>query len=517
MSRSRGRFRFQPAGVPGAGVTTVINVLGAFNFPAFVTVAIDVGNVLEWKQPLVPASVVDASVARLLSGQDPAAEVVTNVSGVLAPVDIDPGAAVANRSSGTVKELAAGGSVVVNQTSGIVKSDQEPTGRVSRIIISLDHTSYVVTATQDPGGDWENIDNSEDAPDGAEATLEGGLVLGQGTLRGAFADFSGKPESLEISQVVLTFRVRIAGLTLLEQMTLGYRVGDLGTPHNLETITANTGGLVDRVHDITAALDGVGGEGLSWDTMTDLQSFVTANAVVDSLVVHAVDSVELHIEAAEITVERIGWWRSDQGLTLVSGAVSDWADVSGNGHTLGQTTAASRPTYRASGGPNDRAYLEFDGVDDFIEGAVERLQPYHLFLVLRPSRGAVTNGDTILDGAATNAGRLYLSSATQLVATSTGLPGESVLTGTVDTADWHLVEVRFNGASSAIVYDGDDEHTGDAGDADTTELILGALGSGSTANCLDMDLAEVQLFGDIIDGDYRDCVIQNINRRYRFN
>lgn len=38
-------------------------------------------------------------------------------------------------------------------------------------------------------------------------------------------------------------------------------------------------------------------------------------------------------------------------------------DKSGNGHHALQTTAGSRPTYRASGG---LAWLEFDGVDDFM-------------------------------------------------------------------------------------------------------------------------------------------------------
>lgn len=54
------------------------------------------------------------------------------------------------------------------------------------------------------------------------------------------------------------------------------------------------------------------------------------------------------------TPRRIGpdlklWLRADLGITLVSGAVSVWADQSGNGHNFTQTTAANRFTYEPAG------------------------------------------------------------------------------------------------------------------------------------------------------------------------
>lgn len=42
------------------------------------------------------------------------------------------------------------------------------------------------------------------------------------------------------------------------------------------------------------------------------------------------------------------WWRADLGVTLVSSVVSAWADQSGNGNTLSQSVAGSRPAYNAS-------------------------------------------------------------------------------------------------------------------------------------------------------------------------
>lgn len=39
------------------------------------------------------------------------------------------------------------------------------------------------------------------------------------------------------------------------------------------------------------------------------------------------------------------WLRSDQGLTIVGGKVSQWNDMSGNGANVTQATAGNRPTY----------------------------------------------------------------------------------------------------------------------------------------------------------------------------
>lgn len=44
----------------------------------------------------------------------------------------------------------------------------------------------------------------------------------------------------------------------------------------------------------------------------------------------------------------IAWYRADLGITLVGSKVSAWADQSGNGNHLSQSTDALRPTYVSS-------------------------------------------------------------------------------------------------------------------------------------------------------------------------
>ena len=52
----------------------------------------------------------------------------------------------------------------------------------------------------------------------------------------------------------------------------------------------------------------------------------------------------------------LGWWRSDAVSRDATGKVQSAADLSGNGNTVSQATAAQRPTFSASGGPNGRPF-----------------------------------------------------------------------------------------------------------------------------------------------------------------
>jgi len=54
------------------------------------------------------------------------------------------------------------------------------------------------------------------------------------------------------------------------------------------------------------------------------------------------------------------WLRADLGTTIATG-VSQWNDQSGNGKNFTQATGATQPTLNASGGPNNQAYLNFNG------------------------------------------------------------------------------------------------------------------------------------------------------------
>jgi PKD repeat protein len=64
------------------------------------------------------------------------------------------------------------------------------------------------------------------------------------------------------------------------------------------------------------------------------------------------------------------WLRADTGITLASGAVSQWNDISGNNLHCTQTTANLRPVLSNATLINNAPCLIFDGSNDVLNGAI---------------------------------------------------------------------------------------------------------------------------------------------------
>jgi len=63
------------------------------------------------------------------------------------------------------------------------------------------------------------------------------------------------------------------------------------------------------------------------------------------------------------------WYAADVGVTTNNNKVTQWNDLSGNGHHVTQADTSKAPTYSATGGPNSRPTLTFDGTNDFLASA----------------------------------------------------------------------------------------------------------------------------------------------------
>lgn len=59
------------------------------------------------------------------------------------------------------------------------------------------------------------------------------------------------------------------------------------------------------------------------------------------------------------------WYVADRGITLNGSTVSQWADQSGNGYHLAQSTPDYQPTYSLTSF-NGKPGVTFDGVDDYL-------------------------------------------------------------------------------------------------------------------------------------------------------
>lgn len=114
------------------------------------------------------------------------------------------------------------------------------------------------------------------------------------------------------------------------------------------------------------------------------------------------------------------WLRADRGVTLTSGAVSTWADQSGNGHDFTQSTSSDRPTVSyADSNFNDKDALAFDGASagngQHLDGpnfsTAAGMTSGEGFFVLRAAAYPPTSGDEhpyLFDSDTTGAGPLAL-------------------------------------------------------------------------------------------------------------
>lgn len=156
------------------------------------------------------------------------------------------------------------------------------------------------------------------------------------------------------------------------------------------------------------------------------------------------------------------WYDATVGVTDAgAGAVSTWADQSGNGRDLTQGTAGSRPT-TGTRTQNGRNVLDFDGSADFLDGSSAFTQGNSdtVFVVCLNDDGADSTTQVAYnaDDATQAECRLLKVSTNVWRATSGGS-----LDGGTPNASAHLLAGVFNGVSSELRLDGASLATGTAG------------------------------------------------------
>lgn len=132
------------------------------------------------------------------------------------------------------------------------------------------------------------------------------------------------------------------------------------------------------------------------------------------------------------------WLRSDQGITLNAGAVSAWADQSGNGNHVTQGTAANQPTYEASGGSNGRPAILFDFTNDILTrgSAVVNPRDCTIFVVSRPV--AAQGGRVLGVGGPTGGAGLTYSLGAGSYTVDYAFVGATSTAGGTTTLNWQI-------------------------------------------------------------------------------
>lgn len=83
-------------------------------------------------------------------------------------------------------------------------------------------------------------------------------------------------------------------------------------------------------------------------------------------------------------------WLDAPQLALADGvSVSNWPDLSGKNHHFLQSTPSKQPIFRASG-IHGKAAVQFDGVDDVMEGSQDNTSSFTFWAVWSPTIASTT-------------------------------------------------------------------------------------------------------------------------------
>ena len=185
-------------------------------------------------------------------------------------------------------------------------------------------------------------------------------------------------------------------------------------------------------------------------------------------------------------------------------AVTTWTDLSGNGNSPTQGTAARRPTYRTAI-HNGLPVVRFDGTDDSLGASFTLAVPYTVFLVTIPR--TLPANQYAIDGITQN------TIGVQSLTTDLYAFGDAgfVRTGVLAVGAFFYYTLIANGASSATYFNGGTEITGTEGAA------TGGIRLGSAANDTvfgNFDIAEVIVYNTALSAANRASVESYISEKY---
>ena len=204
-----------------------------------------------------------------------------------------------------------------------------------------------------------------------------------------------------------------------------------------------------------------------------------------------------------------GWWDAsvtsslaqlstgDTAVAADSDPVGSWADLSGNGRNLTQSTTNNRPAYK-TGVLNGRAVIDFDGVNDSMLASFTLAQPITYFLVYRYDATITAGNPRVFDGATGNTMSFFGSTASTLMGIYAGSSADPLISMAQRT-QFSITEIQANGASTAVRLNGASTGfgtTNNIGAGAPNGLRLGAFNQSSTFG--DVSFAEVLIYSSII-------------------
>ncbi len=212
------------------------------------------------------------------------------------------------------------------------------------------------------------------------------------------------------------------------------------------------------------------------------------------------------------------WFRADLGVTEISNAVSVWADQSGNGNDVGQTTADDRPTVAATAGPGSTPTIQFDRANgQHLAGTGLTLtlsgDNLNTWILIRSNISSGQYFSQVRSVVPANVHVFRIRSNTDFHSQYLS-PATSTITNVPELTGFHLHEIAWDGTTHEVFMDNASIASGELSgtQAATTQIYLAGTESG--ASTLDGDISEVFYTNGEPTAGQKTRLIAYINTRY---
>lgn len=200
-------------------------------------------------------------------------------------------------------------------------------------------------------------------------------------------------------------------------------------------------------------------------------------------------------------------------VTAKNDPVGYWADLSGNGRNLTQSSTNNRPLYTTNV-LNGRPVINFDGSNDAMLASFTLAQPIHYFLVYRFDSAYVSANPRVFDGASGNSLSFSATNGTEM-GLFAGLSNQAVNISDAERQAFSVTEVRANGASSSVFRNGTNKTSGSSniGTGTPNGIYLGVFGNGFSAPG-DVSFAEILIYTSILSTSQAAAVRSYLGRKF---
>lgn len=210
-----------------------------------------------------------------------------------------------------------------------------------------------------------------------------------------------------------------------------------------------------------------------------------------------------------------GWWDADDSSTItIATGVSAWADKSGNGRTLTQTTDNNQPT-RVLDGINGKAVISFDGMNDTLGASFTLAQPYQVFFVYKYNAAYTSGGPRVFDGFGTVAS-FWRTNTAEMRINAGG--SDRVTSGSpfspAPVESFNVWDVEFNGLSSAFRAAGVRQDVGSGTGTNSPGGIRLAAFSNGFSQPGNISIAELLIYSRALSATEASAVRRYLGRKF---